>query len=117
MNERGNTADARRRKDDRARAIAAAPHAEALRASPFPNELITHAVRIAHGMRVKVNMAWLGSTLRLDARERRLELQPGAEGVYAVFYEDGNETASEKIDLEAANPEALAQRWLTATES
>jgi len=112
-NERGTTSEARRRQDDRARALAVAPHAEALRGSAFPNELITHAVRIAHGMRVKVNMAWLGSTLRLDARERRLELQPGADGINAVFFEDGHEIFHEKVDLTASSPEALAERWLT----
>lgn len=114
-NERGNTGELRRRQDERARALAAAPNADALKSSTFPNELITHAVRIAHGMRVKVNMAWMGSTLRLDARERRLELQPAADGVFAVFFEDGEETGSEKLDLQAASPEALAERWLTAS--
>lgn len=113
-NERGNGKEQQRRREDRARAAAVAPSAQALKASPFPNELITQAVRIAHGMRVKVNMSWLGSTLRLDARERRLELQPTADGILAVFSEDGHETATEPVDLNTTNAETLAQRWLQA---
>jgi len=112
-NERRDGAEQRRRKDERSRAASVAPYARALKASSFPNELITHAVRIAHGMRMKVNMTWLGSTLRLDARERRLELQPTADGIVAVLSEDGQEGATEPVDLNSANPEKLAQRWLT----
>jgi len=112
-NERGDTAEQRRRREERARSATVAPNAQALKASPFPNELITHAVRIAHGMRTKVNMAWLGSTLRLDARERRLELQPTADGIVVIFSEDGSEVATEPLDLNSADPEKLAQRWLT----
>jgi len=114
-NERDGS-EARRRERDRARALAAAPSALALKSSPFPNELITHAVRIAHGMRVKVNMTWIGNTLRLDARERRLELQPEANGVRAVFFEDGEQTGAEAIDVASTSPEVLAQRWLGESE-
>ncbi|MBC8164369.1 MAG: hypothetical protein H7Y20_00705 [Bryobacteraceae bacterium] len=111
-NERGgNSADRRRHRDDRAHALAIAPNAEALKKSPFVNDLLTHAVRIAHGMRVKVNMIWLGSTLRLDARELRLELQPTEDGLLAVFFEDGQQTSVEPLDLQG-DAEALATKWL-----
>lgn len=114
-NERDQTGERQRRSQERARALSVAPFAESLKKSPFTNELLTHAVRIGHGMRMKINMTWVGSTLRLDARERRLELQPLSDGIAAVFFEDGQETGTEKIDL-TGNAEALAKRWLLNAE-
>jgi hypothetical protein len=99
------------RPDERARALAAAPYVEALRKGTFANDFLTHAVKIGHSSRTKINMSWIGNTLRAEARERRLELRPTAEGVRAVFHEDGQETASEIVDLKS-NPEDLARRWL-----
>ena len=96
----------------RTEAQAAAPHAEALKKGPFTAELMSQASRIGFSMRTKVHMAWLGSTLRLEARERRLELRPTAAGVVAVFIEEGKETGSETVDL-TGNAEALARRWLS----
>lgn len=116
--ERENTHDQRqRRQDEKAWATAIAPHAEALKKSPFINDLLMHAVRIGHGPRVKVNMAWLGSTLRLDARDLRLELRPTPDGIEAVFSESGAERAIEPLNLKAANAEALAQRWLAGLQT
>lgn len=100
-----------RRQDEKSRALAAAPYADQLKRGEFTNELLTHAVRIGHGSRTKVNMTWIGSTLRLDARERRLELAPTADGVLAVFSESGEEQSSEIVDLQG-DPEALARRFL-----
>lgn len=110
-NERETRPDQRQRQDERARALAAAPYAEELKKGGFANEFLTHAVRIGHSSRTKINMSWVGNALRADARERRLELRPTAEGVRAVFFEDGEEQHSEIIDLNG-NPEALANRWL-----
>jgi len=111
----GNVQEQQRRRDERSRALAVAPSAEALKKSSFVNDLVTHAVRIAHGMRVKVNMIWVGSTLRLDARDSTLELQPVPEGVSAVISKAGNSVSSEPVDL-AGDPEPLAQRWLSGLE-
>jgi hypothetical protein len=115
--ERENSADQQqRRQDERARALAAAPHAEALKKSSFVNDLLLHAVKIGHGMRIKVNMAWIGSTLRLDARESRLELQPTPDGVVAEMSDSGEVRSSERLDLANADAEAFAKKWLSALE-
>jgi len=105
-----------RRNDERSQAQAIAPHAEALKKSSFKDELLTHAVRIGHGMRVKVNMVWVGSTLRLEARESRLELQPTAEGIVAVTSRAGQELSRKPLDL-SGNAEELASAWLATVDT
>jgi hypothetical protein len=65
-------------------------------------------------MRTKVYIAWLDDSLRLDARERRLELNPTPEGIDAVFCENGKEIRRTRIDL-TGNPEELAREWLGAS--
>jgi hypothetical protein len=97
---------------DRANARAAAPYAEELRKGAFTNDLLTHAVRVGHGMRTKVNMNWMGNVLLLQARERRLELRPTPQGVVAVFFEDGEQVRSEPIDLKKDSAKDLAEQWL-----
>ncbi len=62
--------DQQRRVAERESARAAAPYAEALRSGSFTKELLDHATRIGHGMRIKIHIAWLGTTLRLEARHR-----------------------------------------------
>ena len=64
----------RSRDTQRASAQAAAPYAEQLKKGPYTDELLRQAARMGHALRVKVHIAWLGSNLRLEARERRLEL-------------------------------------------
>ena len=100
-----------RTKSQRASALAAAPHAENLRTGAFTHGLLTHSTRIAHSLRTKVNIIWLGTTLRLEAREHRLELRPAPEGVTAYFLVGDKEVRKEKVDL-AGNPEKLAKEWL-----
>ena len=112
--EQGKDDAARERKardSARAEAQAAAPHAEALKKGPFTAELLKQASRIGFALRTKVHLAWLGSTLRLEARERRLELRPTVEGVVAVYIEGGQEVRSEPVDLKG-DPETLLRRWL-----
>ena len=110
--ERDNTAqDRQRRNDERARSLAIAPNAEALKKSPFVNDLLMQAVRIGHGQRTKVNMVWIGPVLRLDARESRLELQPTAEGIVAVMSQGGEEVSRRPVDLSGDAGE-LASAWL-----
>jgi hypothetical protein len=111
VTERDRGTDQRQRQQDRARSLAAAPYAEELKRGTFATEFLTHAVRIGHSSRTKINMSWVGNALRAEARERRLELRPTADGVRAVFFEDGEEQHSEIVDLKG-NPEALANRWL-----
>jgi hypothetical protein len=101
----------RARETNRAAAMAAAPHAEELRKAPFTAELLKQATRVGFSMRTKVNIAWLGSTLRLEAREKRLELRPTAAGVVAVYIENGNEVRTEDVNLKG-DAEKLVRRWL-----
>jgi hypothetical protein len=101
----------RARERDRAQAQAAAPFAEELKKSPFTAELLKQSARIGFEKRTKIHVAWLGSALRLEARERRLELRPTAAGVMAVYLEDGREARSEPLDLKGSAEEFL-RRWL-----
>jgi len=93
---------------------AAAPHAEALKKGQWTQDLLTQAVTIGHGQRTRVGMAWIGDTLRLDAKEKRMDLQPTAKGVEAVFYVDGAETHRELVKL-TSDPAKLAKKWLTTS--
>ncbi len=95
----------------------AAPYAEALRHGPFTQELLNHAVRIGFGHRAKVQITWLDTVLRLDAKHLRLELHPTGEGLVAKFSEEGKETKSEKVDLAKSKPEKLAESWLRSLGS
>jgi len=101
----------RARAAERANAQAAAPWAEELKKGAFTAELLKQAARTGFSMRLKVHVAWLGTTLRLEARERRLELRPTAAGVVAVSIEEGREVRSEPVDL-AGDPAELVRRWL-----
>jgi hypothetical protein len=103
----------RARESDRAQAQAIAPFAEQLKNSAFTAELLRHAARVGHSLRTKVHVAWLGNTLRLEARARRLELRPTATGIVAVSIENGNEAAGKLLNL-SGNPEQLIREWLSA---
>jgi len=93
---------------------ASAPNAEALRKSQWTQDLLTQCVTIGHGLRVRVGMAWIGSTLRLDAREKRMELQPTPNGIEAVFSVDGVESGRRPVDLQS-DPADLAKFWLATS--
>ena len=102
-----------RREADRSAALARAPHVDALRNSPFTVELLTQCRTIGHGQRVLVQFTWLGETLRLDAKEKRMELTPTASGITAVFSVNGDQTAKTTVDPNVDDPAALAKYWLT----
>ena len=101
------------RESERAQAQAIAPFAEQLKKSAFTAGLLTHAARVGHSLRIKVQVAWLGNTLRLEARSRRLELRPTPAGIMAVSIENGIETVGGPLDL-SGNPEQLIREWLSA---
>ena len=101
----------KRKQTQRANVLAAAPHSENLKSSSFTSGLLTHATRIGHGLRTKVNIMWLGTTLRLQAREHRMELRPGGDGITAHFFVNEKETKRQKVDM-AGDPEPLAREWL-----
>jgi hypothetical protein len=101
-----------RRESDRNAALKRAPHAEALKKSAFTGELMTQCRVIGHGQRVLVTFTWLGENLRLDAKTKRLELMPTAEGITAVFSQDGAEVRRGKVHPDKDDAAALAKEWL-----
>ncbi|MGE5645133.1 MAG: hypothetical protein ACM336_05015 [Acidobacteriota bacterium] len=107
----GNERDRARRESERLEALAAAPHAERLRTGPFTGRLLNEAALQGHAARTKVNIAWLGSTLRLEARGRKLELRPTATGVVAAFLEITTELSSQPADLDG-DPAPLVRELL-----
>ncbi len=101
----------RARESERAQTQAVAPFAEQLKKSPYTAELLTQAARVGFSLRTKVHIAWLGSTLRLEARDRRLELRPTPHGIVAAYMENGQETRTEACDLNGS-AEDLVRHWL-----
>jgi hypothetical protein len=101
-----------RREAERTAALLRAPHAEALKTSPFTLELLTQCRAIGHQQRVLVQFTWLGETLRLDAKEKRMLLAPTSEGITAVFSVNGDEMGRTTIDPRADDAGDLARRWL-----
>jgi hypothetical protein len=104
--------DRERREVDRNAALLRAPHVEALKNSAFTSELLTQCRTIGHGQHVLVQFTWIGESLRLDAKAKRLELTPTAEGITAVFSLDGVETGRIMADPQAGDAAALARHWL-----
>src|SRR5437588_9065559 len=103
--------DQERREAERTAALLREPHIEALKKSAFTSELLTQCRTIGHGQRVLVQFTWVGENLRLDAKTKRMELIPRADGIDAVFFADGVETGREPVDPAADDAEALARRW------
>ena len=102
-----------RREADRTAALQRAPHADALKNSAFTSDLLTQCRVIGHAQRVLVQFTWIGETLRLDAKAKRMELVPTSEGIMAVFSVSGTETRRERVDPQAGDADALARFWLT----
>ena len=104
--------DQERREADRTAALSRAPHVDALKNSPFISELLTQCRTIGHGQRVLVQFTWIGESLRLDAKSKRMQLDPTPEGIVAVFFEDGFESKREAVNPGSDDAAALARRWL-----
>ncbi len=104
--------DREQREAERAAEIWRAPYAEALRESAFTSELLGQSRLVGHELRVLVQFTWIGESLRLDAKEKRLELVPTADGIVAVTSEAGVEKNRANVDLEKDNAAALVRRWL-----
>jgi hypothetical protein len=109
--------DRERREAERNVALRRAPNAEALKESAFTMELLTQCRTIGHRQRVLVQFTWIGETLRLDARTKRMELIPTTEGIDVVFSEDGVNTGQTTANPKADDPAALARRWLDAQKT
>ena len=104
--------DQERREAERNAALLRAPHVEALKNSAFTSELLAQCRTIGHGQRVLVQFTWIGESLRLDAKAKRMELTPTTEGIMVVFSLDGVETGRSTADPRADDAAALARRWL-----
>lgn len=101
----------------RTEAIRRAPVAEALRNGPFTNNLLAACQTAGHRLRTLIRPTWFDTTLRLDARDKRVELRPTAEGVVAVFSTAGVESHTAPVDLNG-DAESFVRQWLEAgTES
>lgn len=109
--EEGGIEDGDRREAERKRAKAAAPWAERLKRDPWTQTLMQQAARAGYQRRTKVNLIWIGTTLRLEARGHRLELRPAADGIAAVFLKGVEETKRETIDL-GGDPGKLVGEWM-----
>ncbi|MBK9167385.1 MAG: hypothetical protein IPM24_07950 [Bryobacterales bacterium] len=84
-----------------------------LRNGRFTADLLRTATRVGHGYRTKVRMTWLGPTLRLEAREHRLDLRAEPDGVRAHFSVDGQEQGTRRVDLDGSGEE-FARNWMEA---
>jgi len=111
----GGIDESRRRDRERELAIAAAPWAERLKREPFAQALMQQATIGGRRRRIKVNLMWIGTTLRLEARGHRLELRPGAKGVAAVFLRASEELRQEPIDL-SGDPQRLVGEWMVVLD-
>jgi hypothetical protein len=49
----------------------------------------------------------------MDAKAKRMELTPTAEGITAILCLNGEEIGREAVDPKADDAAALARRWLT----
>lgn len=104
--------DQERREAERNAALLRAPHLDALKNSAFTSNLLTECRTIGHGQRVLVQFAWIGETLRLNAKNKRMELSPSPEGIIAVLSVDGLETGRTTVDPQKDDAAALARRFL-----
>jgi hypothetical protein len=104
--------EAAAREAARREALQIAPHSDALRNGPFTDGLLTACRTIGHRKRILIRPTWLGSTLRLEAGAKKLELRPTPNCVLAVTFEGNTETNRAPIDL-SSDPEKVVERWLS----
>jgi hypothetical protein len=109
--EEGGLDEGNRRELEKARAKASAPWAERLKQAPWTQNLMQQATRAGYQRRIKVNLAWIGTTLRLEARGHRLELRPQPDGIAAVFLRGTEESGSGAVDLKK-DPQKLVAEWM-----
>jgi hypothetical protein len=111
----GGTDNTARRDAERNAARASAGSAERLKRDPWTQKLMQQATQAGYQRRMKVNLAWIGTTLRLEWRGQRLELRPTPQGINAVFGRGLDDLEIEKADLDA-NPAALISKWMAILE-
>jgi hypothetical protein len=108
-----DSSEQNRRKAERERALSAAPWADELKKGAWTASLMQAATREGFARRTKVYITWIGDTLRLEAREKRLELKPQAEGIVAQTSENGAALAERPVDVKG-DPGELVREWLGA---
>jgi len=96
---------------ERARSLAVAPWSEKLKNSPYTNDLFDKAVAAGHRRRTKVYLARIDNAVRLEAKERRLEVKPTPDGIVAEYVDPNGELKTETVDL-SADPQVLIEKWL-----
>lgn len=101
----------KRRDEQRARTIATAPWADKLKTSGFTQSLFEKAAITGHRLRTKIYIAWLDTTLRLEAKGRKLDLEPTPDGIQATFLEPDGATSHQSVDLNS-DPGVLLRTWL-----
>jgi hypothetical protein len=69
------------------------------------------ATKAGYQRRTKINLAWIGTTLRLEARGRRLELRPQPDGISAVFLHGTEESKRQPVDLKKDSQKLVAE-WM-----
>ena len=104
--ESGGLDDSKRREAERERAVAAAPWAERLKNAPYVKTLMRDLTRAGFQRRMKVNFVWIGRTLRLEALDQRLDLEPTPGGIEAVFPDH-----RQAVNLDRA-PDELIREWM-----
>src|SRR5208283_1109253 len=105
-----------RRREEQIRRSAEAPWAEELKQCAFTRKLLDDAAAAGHRLRTKIYVAWLDTTLRLEARGRRLELRPTPTGIVAVFITDpsaGPAVETERPMRLESDPADLLREWLS----
>jgi hypothetical protein len=113
--EQGGIDDGNKRDAVKRRALLEKPWADRLKSDPWTANLMQLATRAGFQRRTKVHLIWIGTTLRLEARGRRLELRPGVHGVFAVFLKGPQELRQEPVDL-AQDPSHLIAEWMLSVE-
>jgi len=111
--DQGGPEDRRQRDLDRAAAIEAAPWAEKLKTGPWTQDLLKQAALIGHEKRTKIFIAWLGASLKLEARERKVELRPTPSGIEAIYRDPGESERRDPVSLDQS-AEQFLRAWLTA---
>ncbi len=105
--ERDPVSDKRRVEEE----AAIAPWAEKLKTSAFTTALLSEAAGEAQRRRAKLYLAWIGPALRLELKNRKLDLCPRPDGITAVFQRDNIEVERLPLRLDSA-PAELLRHWL-----
>ena len=114
--EQGGLDSHERRELERKRAQAAAPWAEKLKSDQWTQKLMQQATRAGFQRRTKVNLIWVGTTLRLEARGQKLELRPFHDGIRAVFVYGIEESKRLPVDMKK-DPAKLVAEWMLVVDA